>query len=72
MGQPVTAQQLILGRAQPPGYVFMGQNLGVVIWGYPDIVQASVTNEGDNKWKDQQDYRFSFNTTSIVEFFGTG
>ena len=45
----VAALQLILGGAQPQGYVFMGQNLGVVIWGHPDIVQASITNEGDKK-----------------------
>jgi hypothetical protein len=43
------AQSLILGGAQPPGYAFVGQNLGMVIWGHPDIVQASITNEGDNK-----------------------
>ena len=52
------------------GYVHVGQNQGLNIWGHSDIVQASITNEGDNKWKDQQDYQFSFNTTSIVEFFG--
>jgi hypothetical protein len=43
------APSLILGGAQPPGYAFVGQNLGMVIWGHPDIVQASITNEGDNK-----------------------
>ncbi len=43
------AQLLILGGAQPSGYAFAGQNLGMVIWGHPDIVQASITNEGDNK-----------------------
>jgi hypothetical protein len=47
--QAVAALQLILGGAQPQGYVFMGQNLGVVIWGHPYIVQASITNEGDKK-----------------------
>ncbi len=68
--------QLILGGAQPPGYEFVGQNLGMVesvccllvlnlvsstlpcirrprqrllIWGHPDIVQASITDEGDKK-----------------------
>jgi hypothetical protein len=40
---------LILGGAQPPDYTFVGRNLGMVIWGHPDIVQASITNEGDNK-----------------------
>jgi hypothetical protein len=50
MGPPaVAAPSLILGRAQPPGYVFVGQHLVVVIWGHPDIVQASITNEGDKK-----------------------
>jgi hypothetical protein len=43
------APLLILDRAQPPGYAFVGQNLGMVIWGHPDIVQASITNEGDNR-----------------------
>jgi hypothetical protein len=50
MGQQAErAQLLIMGGAQPPGYEFVGQNLGMVIWGHPDIVQASITNEGDNK-----------------------
>jgi hypothetical protein len=26
-----------MGGAQPPGYAFVGQNLGMVIWGHPDI-----------------------------------
>jgi hypothetical protein len=43
------APPLILGGAQPPGYAFVGRNLGIVIWGHPDIVQASITNEGDIK-----------------------
>jgi hypothetical protein len=41
--------KLIMGGAQPPGYVFVGQNQGLNIWGHSDIVQASITNEGDNK-----------------------
>ena len=50
MGPPaVTAQPLILVGAQPPGYEFVGQNLGVVIWGHHDIVQAFITDEGDEK-----------------------
>jgi hypothetical protein len=40
--------QLIMGGAPPPGYAFVGQNLGVAIWGHPDIMQASITNEGGN------------------------
>ena len=43
------APPLILGGEQPPDYVFVGQNLGMVIWGHPDIVQASITTDGDNK-----------------------
>ena len=50
MGPPVVAAQpLILGGAQPPVYEFVGQNLGMVIWGHPHIVQASITDEGDEK-----------------------
>ena len=45
----VAALPLILGGAQPPGHVFVGQNLGVVIWGHHDIVQAFITDEGDEK-----------------------
>ena len=45
----VAAPLLILGGAQPPDYEFVGQNLGMVICGHPDIVQASITNEGDEK-----------------------
>jgi hypothetical protein len=49
-GQPVErAPPLILGGAQPPGYAFVGRNLGMVIWGHPDIVLTFITNEGDNK-----------------------
>ncbi len=40
--------QLIMDGAPTPGYAFVGQNLGMAIWGHPDIVQASITNEGDN------------------------
>jgi hypothetical protein len=40
---------LIMGGAQPPGYAFVGQNQGLNIWGHSDIVQASITNEGDHK-----------------------
>jgi hypothetical protein len=38
---------LIMVGAQPPVYVFVGQNQGLNIWGHSDIVQASITNEGD-------------------------
>jgi hypothetical protein len=40
---------LIMGGAQPLGYVHVGQNQGLNIWGHSDIVHASITNEGDNK-----------------------
>jgi hypothetical protein len=37
MGPPAErAPQLIMGGAQPPGYSFVGQNPGMVIWGHPD------------------------------------
>ena len=35
---------LIMGGAQPLGYVHVGQNQGLNIWGHSDIVQASITN----------------------------
>jgi hypothetical protein len=48
-GQPTErTQQLIMGGAPTPGYEFVGQNLGMAIWGHPDIMQASITNEGGN------------------------
>jgi hypothetical protein len=54
MGPPaVTAQQLILVGAQPPGFEFVGQNLGLVILGHPDIVQAPITDEGDDEKKSE-------------------
>ena len=53
MGPPAVATPpLILGGAQPPGYTFVGQNLGLAIWGHPDIMQVSIsaiTKEGDDK-----------------------
>jgi hypothetical protein len=38
-----------MGGAPPLGYVHVGQNQGLNIWGHADIVQASVIKEGDNK-----------------------
>jgi hypothetical protein len=35
---------MILGGAQPEGYVYIGTNQGQAIWGHVDIVQASMTN----------------------------
>jgi hypothetical protein len=50
MGPPaVAAPPLILGGTQPQGYAFVCLNEGVVIWGHPNIVQASITDEGDKK-----------------------
>ena len=40
---------LIMGGAPPLGYVHVGQNQGVNIWGHADIVQAPILKEGDNK-----------------------
>ena len=42
-------QPLIMDGAPPLGYVHVGQNQGLNIWGHSDIVQASITNQGDNK-----------------------
>jgi hypothetical protein len=42
---PAVAQvPMILGGAQPEGYVYIGTNQGQVIWGRADIVQASLTD----------------------------
>ena len=35
---------MILGVAQPEGYVYIGTIQGETIWGHADIVQASMTN----------------------------
>ena len=35
---------MILGGAQPEGYVYIGTNQGQAIWGHADIVQASLTD----------------------------
>jgi hypothetical protein len=50
-GTPTAATQpLILGGAQPAGYVFVGTHPeGLVVWGHPDIVQDSITQAGDVK-----------------------
>ena len=40
---------LIMGGAPPLGYVHVGQNQGLNIWGHADIVQSSITQEGDNQ-----------------------
>jgi hypothetical protein len=50
-GPPTAATQpLILGGAQPAGYVFVGTHPeGLVVWGHPDIVQDSITQAGDVK-----------------------
>jgi hypothetical protein len=50
-GPPTAATQpLILGGAQPAGYVFVGTHPeGLVVWGRPDIVQDSITQAGAAK-----------------------
>ena len=35
---------MILGGAQPAGYVYIGMNQGQAIWGHAYIVQASITD----------------------------
>jgi hypothetical protein len=43
--QPAVAQaSMILGGAQPAGYVYIGMNQGQAIWGHAYIVQASITD----------------------------
>jgi hypothetical protein len=47
-GQPT--EPLILGGAQPAGYVFVGTHPeGLIVWGRPDIVQDSITQAGAAK-----------------------
>jgi hypothetical protein len=42
---PAVAQApIILGGAQPEGYVYISTNQGQAIWGHADIVQASMTD----------------------------
>ena len=45
-----TQATLIMGGAQPEGYVYVGLNQGLSVWGHTDIVTASVTdgNEAGN------------------------
>jgi hypothetical protein len=43
---PSTMPPLILGGAQPTGYVYVGTNQGLSIWGQTDIVAASIMDEG--------------------------
>jgi hypothetical protein len=48
-GGPPT-EPLILGGAQPAGYVFVGTHPeGLIVWGRPDIVQDSITQAGAAK-----------------------
>ena len=42
---PAVAQTpMILGGAQPEGYVYISTNQGLTVWGHADIVQASLTD----------------------------
>jgi hypothetical protein len=43
---PSTMPPLILGGAQPIGYVYVGTNQGLSIWGQTDIVAVSIMDEG--------------------------
>ena len=43
---PSTMPPLILGGAQPIGYVYVGTNQGLSIWGQTDIVVASIMDKG--------------------------
>ena len=41
---PVTGQApLIIGGAQPEGYIYVGMNHGLSVWGHAEVVAASVT-----------------------------
>ena len=39
---PVPAP-FIIGGAQPEGYIYVGLNHGLSVWGHADVVAASVT-----------------------------
>jgi hypothetical protein len=45
MAPPAVAQAtMILGGDQPEGYVYIGTNQGLTVWGHANIVQASLTD----------------------------
>ncbi len=41
------ASLLVLGGAQPTGYVYVGANQGLAVWGHADIVSASIMDGGE-------------------------
>jgi hypothetical protein len=40
--------QLVLGGLQPAGYVYVGTNQGLAIWVSPEIVAASIMDDGES------------------------
>ena len=38
---------LIIGGAQPEGYLYLGLNHGLSVWGHADVIAASVELDGD-------------------------
>ena len=45
---PTPRAPLIIGGAQPEGYIYVGLNHGLSVWGHADVVAASVT-EADSQ-----------------------
>jgi hypothetical protein len=53
---PTVAQTpMILGGAQPEGYVYICTNQGLTVWGHADIVQASLTDPACKPCADKKD-----------------
>jgi len=47
-GAPSTPKApLIFGGAQPEGYLYVGLNHGLSVWGHADIVAASIDLDGE-------------------------
>lgn len=40
---------LVLGGSMPAGYLFVGHNHGVPVWGRPEIVEASIMDMGESE-----------------------
>ena len=38
---------LVLGGSQPAGYVYVGSNQGLTVWGHSEIVAASIMDDGE-------------------------
>ena len=43
---PTPRAPLIIGGAQPEGYIYVGLHHGLSVWGHADVVAASVTEAG--------------------------